>query len=128
MRWGAARTVSPVCRWTSGLRTLTSAPGAGEHRDAVHSGVMPKPVAGHADFAAAGLEQGALIEMWPLLNGEIKPSGQVLGPGGQNAHEPFQIRIPVLARLLGVGLSSLFRRPPSRFTPICASTFPIDGI
>jgi hypothetical protein len=33
---------------------------AGEHRDAVHPGVVPEPVAGHADLAAAGLEQGLL--------------------------------------------------------------------
>jgi hypothetical protein len=33
---------------------------AGEHRDAVHPRVMAKPMAGHADLAAAGLLQGAL--------------------------------------------------------------------
>ena len=42
---------------------------AGEHWDAVHTGVVPKPVAGHADLAAAGLEQGALIEVGPLFDG-----------------------------------------------------------
>jgi hypothetical protein len=41
---------------------------AGEHRDAVHPGVVPEPVAGHADLAAAGLLQGALIEVGPLLD------------------------------------------------------------
>ena len=32
---------------------------AGEQRDAVHPGVVPKPVAGHADLAAAGRGRGA---------------------------------------------------------------------
>ena len=45
---------------------------AGEHRDAVHPGVIPKPVAGHADLAAAGFLNGALIEVGSLL---------VRGPG-----------------------------------------------
>ena len=30
---------------------------AGEHRDEAHSRVVPEPVAGHADLAAAGLLQ-----------------------------------------------------------------------
>jgi hypothetical protein len=41
---------------------------AGEHRDAVDPSVMAEPVAGHADLAAAGLEQHVLIEVMPLLN------------------------------------------------------------
>ena len=45
---------------------------AGEHWDAVHPGVIPKPVAGHADLAAAGFLNGALIEVGSLL---------VRGPG-----------------------------------------------
>ena len=54
---------------------------AGEHRDAVHPGVVPKPVAGHADLAAAGLEQHRLIEVGPLLDREIKPGIQCCGAG-----------------------------------------------
>jgi len=49
---------------------------AGEHRDAVHTGVMPEPVAGHADLAAAGLEEDALIEIGPLLERSFKPGGR----------------------------------------------------
>ncbi|WP_341886349.1 hypothetical protein [Synechococcus sp. UW140] len=40
---------------------------AGEHWDAVHPGVMAEPVAGHADLAAAGLEQHGFIEIGPVL-------------------------------------------------------------
>ena len=55
-----------------------SDPGAatGENRDAVHPGVVPKPMAGHADLAAPGLEQQRLIEAGPLLNWKIKPGGK----------------------------------------------------
>jgi hypothetical protein len=52
---------------------------AGEHRDAVHPGVVVEPMAGHADLAAAGLEQGALIEVGPLLDRAFKPGGQGFG-------------------------------------------------
>jgi hypothetical protein len=45
---------------------------AGEQRDAVDAGVVAKPVAGHADLAAAGLEQHALVEVGPLLNWTLK--------------------------------------------------------
>jgi hypothetical protein len=41
--------------------------------DAVHPGVVAEPVTGHAELAAAGLEQGALIEVGPLLNWSFKP-------------------------------------------------------
>ena len=41
---------------------------AGEHRYAVHAGVVPEPVAGHADLAAAGFRKGALTEMRPLFD------------------------------------------------------------
>jgi hypothetical protein len=47
---------------------------AGEHRDAAHSRVVPKPMAGHADLAAAGHEQRALIEMGPVLNRSVESS------------------------------------------------------
>jgi len=39
----------------------------GEHRDAVHPGVMTEEVAGHADLAAAAGHQNPLIEVGPLL-------------------------------------------------------------
>ena len=52
---------------------------AGEHRDAVHPGVVPKPVAGHADLVTAGFQQGSLIEVGPLLDREIKPGIQCCG-------------------------------------------------
>jgi hypothetical protein len=76
---------------------------ASEHRDAVHSRVVPKPVAGHADLAAAGFEQGALIEVGPLLDRGPKPRGQGRRPGERDAHEPPQMRTPVLARVRAVG-------------------------
>jgi hypothetical protein len=44
---------------------------AGEHRDAVHSGVVAKPVAGKADLAAAAGHQHLLIEIGPLLAAAI---------------------------------------------------------
>ena len=34
----------------------------GEHWNAARTGVVPEPVAGHTDLAAAGLEQHCLIE------------------------------------------------------------------
>jgi hypothetical protein len=40
---------------------------AGEHRDAVHPGVMAEEVAGHADLAAAAGHQHLLIKVVPLL-------------------------------------------------------------
>ena len=40
---------------------------AGEQGDAVHPGVMAKPVAGEADLAAAAGQQHLLIEVGPLL-------------------------------------------------------------
>ena len=76
---------------------------AGEHRDAVHPGLVPKPVAGHADLAAAGLEQHHLIEVGPLLNREIKAGGQGRRPRERNAHEPWLMRTRVLARLRALG-------------------------
>ena len=39
----------------------------GEHRDAVHPGVVAKPVAGQTDLAAAAGHQHLLIEIGPLL-------------------------------------------------------------
>ena len=58
---------------------------AGEHRDAVHPGVMPEPVAGHADLAAAGLEQHAFIEIRPVLDWgfELAPPGPQAGGEGR---------------------------------------------
>ena len=69
----------------------------GEHRDAVHPGVMPKPVAGHADLAAAGIEQHRLIEVGPLLDRGIKQGGQGRRPGRRDTHELALMRTPVLA-------------------------------
>ena len=71
----------------------------GEHRDAVHPGVVPKPVAGHADLVAAGLEQGALIEVGPLLDREIELGIQCCGPGERGTHDSWPIHTHVLARL-----------------------------
>ena len=59
---------------------------AGEHRDAVHPGVVSEPVAGHADLAAAGLEQGALIEVGPLLDGGVEAGIQRCRAGERAAH------------------------------------------
>jgi len=41
---------------------------AGKDWDAVHPSVVPEPVAGHADPAAAGPEQNGLIEIGPVLD------------------------------------------------------------
>ena len=71
----------------------------GEHRDAVHPGVMPEPVAGHADLAAAGLEQQCLIEVGPLLYRGFKPGIQCCGSGERGTHESWLLRTHVLARL-----------------------------
>ena len=71
----------------------------GEHRDAVHPGVMPEPMAGHADLAAAGFQQHLAVEIGPLLNGEIEPGSYGCGPGQGNTHKPLQMRTSVLARL-----------------------------
>jgi len=54
---------------------------AGEQWDAVHPGVVAKPVAGHADLAAAGFQQGALIEVRPLLDRSFEPGIQCCGSG-----------------------------------------------
>ena len=71
----------------------------GEHRDAVHPGVVPKPVAGHADLAAACLEQHRLIEVRPLLDRDFKLGGQSRWPGQRDTHEQLQMRALVLARV-----------------------------
>jgi hypothetical protein len=76
---------------------------AGEHRDAVHPGVVPKPVAGHADLAAPGLEQHRLIEVGPLLNRGFEPGIQCCGSGERGTHESWSMRTPVLAQLKGLG-------------------------
>ena len=79
----------------------------GEHRDAVHPGVVAKPVAGHADLAAAGLEQHSLIEVGPLLDRDFKLGGQSRGAGQRETHERLQMRTPVLARLAGFAVVPL---------------------
>ncbi len=65
----------------------------GEHRDAVDARVMPEPVAGHADLAAAGLEQHVLIEIGPLLNRGFESGGQGRwqGPELSNKRHPPQL-------------------------------------
>ena len=40
---------------------------------------MPKTVAGHADLAAAGLEQHHLIEVGPLVDWQLKRAGGFAG-------------------------------------------------
>ena len=60
---------------------------AGEHRDAVHSGMVPKPVAGHADHAAASPEKRVGVEVRPLLDWGFESGRQSRRPGKGNAHE-----------------------------------------
>jgi hypothetical protein len=63
---------------------------AGEHRDAVHPGVVPEPMAGHADLAAAGFQQHLSIEVSqrckdkavPYISHLIAVSGLVWEDGG----------------------------------------------
>jgi len=69
------------------LISLATEALAGEQRDAVHPGVVPKPVAGHADLAAAGFQQHRLIEVWPLLDRGFKPGRQGCGPGERDVHK-----------------------------------------
>ncbi len=57
-----------------------------EHGDAVHPSVVPEPVAGHADLAAAGPEQGSLIEGGTLLDRDVKPRIQRLGRDWGKTH------------------------------------------
>lgn len=45
---------------------------AGEKRDAVHPGVVTKPMAGHADLAAVTSKEDLLIEIGPLLDGLLQ--------------------------------------------------------
>ena len=60
----------------------------GEQRDAVHTGVLTKSIAGYADLAAAGLEQDTFVEIGRLLlgmrelnRGMIIRQVQLYGPG-----------------------------------------------
>ena len=71
---------------------------AGEQRDAVHSDVMAKPVTGHTDHAAAGLEQH-LIEAGPILDRGFKPRRQGRWPGEKGTHDSLPLRTHVLARV-----------------------------
>ena len=84
---------------------------AGEYRDAVHSRVVPEPVAGHADLATAGLEQGALIEIGPLVYGDIQPCAERCRAGERVSHDSESGRTPVLARFRLTGCSG-FAGPP----------------
>jgi hypothetical protein len=83
---------------------------AGEHLDAVHPGVVPKPMAGHADLATAGFQQHNLIKVGPRLDRGIKPGIQRCGPGERGTHEQLQIRTFVLARLAGFAAVPLHSR------------------
>ena len=72
---------------------------ASEHRNAVHPGVVPESVAGHANLAAAGLEQGVLIEVGPLFDGSFESGGQCRWPRERNTHDASPMRAPASARL-----------------------------
>jgi hypothetical protein len=82
----------------------------GEQRDAVQPGVVSEPVAGHADLAAAGFKQGALIEVGPLLDRGFEPGIQRCRPGERGTHESWLMRTPVLARLAGFAAVPLHPR------------------
>ena len=84
--------------WAISLEQL-----AGEHRDAVHPGVVSEPVAGHADLAAAGPEQHGFIEMGPLLDRRFRPGGRGHRPRQGTTHGPLQKHTPVLARFRSSG-------------------------
>ena len=45
-------------------------PLIGQHRDAIHPRVVPKPVSGHADLAAGGPEQHVAGEVRLVLVGD----------------------------------------------------------
>lgn len=59
----------------------------GENRDAVHPGVVPEPVACHADLAAAGFQQGALIEIRSLFDRGFESGGQGHWPRERDTHD-----------------------------------------
>ena len=61
--------------------------------------MVAEEVAGHADLAAAGLEQHGFVEVGALLDRGFEPGGLGRWPGERNAHEPLQIRTPVLGEL-----------------------------
>lgn len=48
--------------------------------------VLPAAVAGHADLAAAGLEQGALIEVGPVFDQGFESGGHGRWPGERDTH------------------------------------------
>ena len=68
---------------------------AGELRDAVHPGVVPEPVAGHADLAAAGPEQHGLIEIGPVL--DLLLAGRLQTGERDRHHDNHERRTSVLA-------------------------------
>ena len=74
---------------------------AGQQWDAVRPGVITEPMAGHADLAAAGLEQHALIEVMPLLYRGFELGDHGRWPRERDAHEPLQMGTPVLAQVGG---------------------------
>jgi hypothetical protein len=72
---------------------------AGEQRNAIDPGVVPEPVAGHADLAATSLEQHFTLEIRPLLHWRFEPCRQHRWPEKRGTHETLQIRTPVLAEV-----------------------------
>ncbi len=58
-----------------------------EHGDAAHPGVVPEPVAAHADLSAAAPEQHGLIKERPLLNRNIQADRRQRRPGTGRRHK-----------------------------------------
>jgi len=71
---------------------------AGQHGDAVHTGVMPEPVAGHAHLAAAGLEQHVPLQVRPVF-WRVKRTRRRSNATNRDPHHQASMRTPVLARI-----------------------------
>jgi hypothetical protein len=77
----------------------------GEQRDAVHTGLVLKPVAGHADLAAPGLHQHILVQKGPLLSWQIDSIDRPLRAGTTKRHQRLHGSTSVLATARAVDVS-----------------------
>ena len=66
---------------------------AGEHRNAVHPGVAPEPVAGHAGLAAADGDQNLLVEVGPNIDWDLAGSRIAARGGGFDAGRDYGLFI-----------------------------------
>jgi hypothetical protein len=89
---------------------------AAQQGDALHPGVMTKPVAGHADLGIAGLKQQALCEIRPLPDRDFDLGDQGRRPGERDTNESTQMRAYALSPILVcLGLAGLNRITDASF-------------